>query len=194
VVRRQKRPHLDRALTSEESWESPEPAALTPCPGRPPAHGATQRIRSRQSARDCHSRRLTSAWNREPRPPIYTGFRTLPPTTGQVVTGDRYHPDVDIASIIVSIVAVLISAGSVFYARRLDQSARAIEKAASQAANAASASADAAELSAWIESDRHHRERRPRLTARIALLDDDLWQLHITLHVEDSPLSDMTVR
>jgi hypothetical protein len=74
-----KRPHLDRALTSEESWESPESTALTPCSIRPPAHAATQRVRNRQSAQDCHSRRLTSAWNREPRPPIYTGFRTLPP-------------------------------------------------------------------------------------------------------------------
>ena len=62
MVRRQKRPHLDRALTSEESCESPESTALTPCSIRPPAHAATQRIRSRQSARDCHSRRLTSAW------------------------------------------------------------------------------------------------------------------------------------
>ncbi len=57
-----KRPHLDRALTSEESWESPESTALTPCSIRPPARAATQRIRSRQPARDCHSRRLTSAW------------------------------------------------------------------------------------------------------------------------------------
>ena len=45
----------------------------------------------------------------------------------------------------------------------------------------------------WIESDRHHRERRPRLTARFAWLQDDLWQLHITHYIEDSPLSDMTV-
>jgi hypothetical protein len=100
---------------------------------------------------------------------------------------------VDVAAFIVSIVAVLVSAGSVFYARRLDQSARAIEKSASKAADAASNSADAAYMSMWIESDRHHRERRPRLTARFAWLQDDLWQLHITLHIEDSPLSDMTV-
>jgi hypothetical protein len=102
--------------------------------------------------------------------------------------------DVNIAPLIVSIVAVLVSAGSVFYARRLDESARALKKSAAQAADAATVSADAAQMSMLIESERRHQEQRPRLTARVTRFEDDLWQLHVALDINDSPLSDLTVQ
>jgi hypothetical protein len=93
----------------------------------------------------------------------------------------------NVASLVVAIVAIVISAGGVLYAKLSADSAR-------RSADAADRSVVAAENSLNIERRRRHEERRPKLSGEVNSPDGgDSYQLLITLDVASCPLTALEV-
>lgn len=95
--------------------------------------------------------------------------------------------EMDVASLVLAIAAVLISAVGVLYAKHSADAAR-------RAADAADRSVAAAENSLSIERRRRHEERRPKLSGKVDSPDGGYsYRLTITLDPDSCPLTALEV-
>jgi hypothetical protein len=93
----------------------------------------------------------------------------------------------NIASFVLAVVAIVISAAGIVYAKRSAGSAQ-------RAADAARRSAAAAESSLRIEERRRHEERRPKLSGEVSSPDGGhSYQLTITLDPDSCSLTALEV-